>query len=636
MRHLILGTAGHVDHGKTELVRALTGHDTDRLKEEKERGISIELGFAPLPLDEGTFLGVVDVPGHERFVKHMVAGAGGIDLAMLLIAADEGVMPQTREHMEVLRSLEVPGGLIVVSKCDLASGDMLEILGEEIAELTRGTFLEGAPVIETSARTGQGIGELKSALRELASRVPVREASGPFRQPVDRVFHKKGIGVVVTGSCCSGSVRVGDQLELLPRGLSTRVRELQSFNERRTEGRAGERLAVALQGLKLEEVSRGDTLATPGRFRVSTAIDGRIRLSTYWDFEVKNRERVRIHHGAHEVLGRVILLEGDHLSAGESALVQLLLESPLVPAEGDRFVLRKYSPTRVIGGGTVIDPRPERHRRRDAGALDELRLREQGDPADVFSKSVEGAWLRGVAAGDVDATVLGALVRDGRVVEVDGIVFHRGALDALAQDAEDLTAAHQARFPLQWGLDKEELRQKTRFPHGPSVFNSVLEVLGRIRPLFVKGNRVRSGAPQMNLPEDVRNDLTALAARIRQAGLAFPDRSDLERDWKSVHRLSDALQYLRDAGEIVDVGGGGVLHRDAMVLCVQALRELFAKSHEISVPEVKGALGLTRKHAIPLLEMLDAQRVTLRIGNNRVKGPSFPDGGGSDPRSKRP
>jgi len=628
MRHLILGTAGHVDHGKTELVRALTGHDTDRLKEEKERGISIELGFAPLPLDEGTFLGVVDVPGHERFVKHMVAGAGGIDLAMLLIAADEGVMPQTREHMEVLRSLEVPGGLIVVSKCDLASGDMLEILGEEIAELTRGTFLEGAPVIETSARTGQGIGELKSALRELASRVPVREASGPFRQPVDRVFHKKGIGVVVTGSCCSGSVRVGDQLELLPRGLSTRVRELQSFNERRTEGRAGERLAVALQGLKLEEVSRGDTLATPGRFRVSTAIDGRIRLSTYWNFEVKNRERVRIHHGAHEVLGRVILLEGDHLSAGESALVQLLLESPLVPAEGDRFVLRKYSPTRVIGGGTVIDPCPERHRRRDAGALDELRLREQGDPADVVSKSVEGAWLRGVAAGDVDATVLGALVRDGRVVEVDGIVFHRSALDALAQDAEDLTAAHQARFPLQWGLDKEELRQKTRFPHGASVFNGVLEVLGTFRPLFVKGNRVRSGAPQVDLPEDVRNDLTALAARIRQAGVAFPVRSDLERDWKSVHRLSDALQYLRDAGEIVDVGGGGVLHRDAMDLCVQALQELFAKSHEISVPEVKDALGLTRKHVIPLLEMLDTQRVTQRIGNNRVKGPNFPEGGG--------
>jgi selenocysteine-specific elongation factor len=636
MRHLILGTAGHVDHGKTELVRALTGHDTDRLKEEKERGISIELGFAPLPLDEGTFLGVVDVPGHERFVKHMVAGAGGIDLAMLLIAADEGVMPQTREHMEVLRSLEVPGGLIVVSKCDLASGDMLEILGEEITELTRGTFLEGAPVIETSARTGQGIGELKSALRELALRVPVRETSGPFRQPVDRVFHKKGIGVVVTGSCCSGSVRVGDQLELLPRGLSTRVREIQSFNERRTEGRAGERLAIALHGLKLEEVSRGDTLASPSRFHVSTAIDARIRLSTYWDFEVKNRERVRIHHGAHEVLGRVILLEADHLSAGESALVQLLLESPLVPAEGDRFVLRKYSPTRVIGGGTVIDPRPERHRRRDAGALDELRLREQGDPADVILKSVEGAWLHGVAAGDVDASLLGALVKDGRVVEVDGVVFHRSALDALAQDAEDLTAAHQARFPLQWGLDKEELRQKTQFPHGPSVFNRVLEVLGTIRPLFVKGNRVRSGVPQVKLPEDARNELTALAALIREAGAAFPDRSDLEREWKSGYRLSDALQYLRDAGEIVDVGEGGVIHRDAMGRCVQALRELFVTRREISVPEVKDALGLTRKHVIPLLELLDAQRVTLRTGNNRVKGPNFPEGGGSEPRPRRP
>ncbi len=624
MRHLILGTAGHVDHGKTQLVKALTGRDTDRLKEEKQRGISIELGFAPLELDDDTFIGIVDVPGHERFVKHMVAGAGGIDMAMLLVAGDEGVMPQTEEHMEVLQSLGIAAGLVVVSKSDLADDDTMEILREEIADLTRGTFLEDAPLVPVSAKTGHGLDRLKAELARLAAGVPERDTGGAFRQPVDRVFHSKGIGVVITGSCYSGVVKVGDKLEVLPSGLTTRVRELQSFNDKIAEGRAGERLAVALQGLKLEEVSRGDMLVTPGRFAPSYAIDVRVRLATYYDFEVRNRERIRIHHGAREVLGRVILLEHDVLRAGDSAFVQIKLEKPLVPAQGDHLVLRKYSPARVIGGGVVVEPHPERHKRRDTGVIEQLRLKEQGDPAEVLLESIGRGGLDGVRRKDVDDGLIQTLLDGGAVFDVDRVLFHRNALDSLAESVEDLTATHQARFPLQWGMDKEELRQKTKFPHGTPLFNKVLERLGDFRPVYVKGNRVRSGGAGMEVPESARADLAALLERIRSAGVAFPSRRDLEAGWRGEHHLPDALQYLKDTGDVVEIGSDGLIHRESLDFCIEELRRLFGEHEEVSVSDVKNALGVTRKHAIPLLESLDERRITARSGNARVKGPRFP------------
>ena len=624
MRHLILGTAGHVDHGKTQLVKALTGRDTDRLKEEKQRGISIELGFAPLKLDDDTFVGIVDVPGHERFVKHMVAGAGGIDMAMLLVAGDEGVMPQTEEHMEVLQSLGIAAGLVVVSKSDLADDDTMEILREEIADLTRGTFLEDAPLVPASSKTGHGLDRLKAELARLAAGVPDRDTGGPFRQPVDRVFHSKGIGVVITGSCYSGVVKVGDKLEVLPSGLTTRVRELQSFNDKLAEGRAGERLAVALQGLKLEEVSRGDMLVTPGSFAPSTAIDVRVRLATYYDFEVRNRERIRIHHGAREVLGRVILLERDVLQAGDSAFVQIKLEKPLVPAQGDHLVLRKYSPARVIGGGVVVEPHPEQHKRRDTGVIEQLQLKEQGDPAEVLLGSIERGGLDGVRRKDVDDGLIQALLDGGEVFDVDRVLFHRNALDSLAESVEDLTATHQARFPLQWGMDKEELRQKTKFPHGTPLFNRVLERLGDFRPVYVKGNRVRSGGAGMEVPESARADLAALLERIRSAGVAFSSRRDLEAGWRGEQHLPDALQYLKDTGNVVEIGSDGVIHRESLDFCIEELRRLFGEHEEVSVSDVKNALGVTRKHAIPLLESLDERRITARSGNARVKGPRFP------------
>jgi len=624
-RHLILGTAGHVDHGKTELVRALTGHDTDRLKEEKERGISIELGFAPLPLAADVFVGVIDVPGHERFVRQMVAGAGGIDLAMLLVAADEGIMPQTVEHLEVLRSLGVRRGLVVISKLDLVGDETLPLLRESIAALVRGTFLDGAPAVPVSARTGAGLDALRGALLSLARGVETRAATGAFRLAIDRVFHQKGIGVVVTGSCYSGRVAVGDELDLLPLGRRVRVREIQSFGARRTEGAAGERLALALHGAKLDEIERGDMLTTPGRFVAATTVDVRLALAAHGDVEVKNRERVRVHHGAREVLGRVMLLEGDALHPGESGLAQLRLESPVVADARDRIVVRTYSPARVIGGGVVVNPNAEAHRRSDAAAVERLRVREHGDPRAVLAKTAERAGVEGVEETGVDAAAAALLVADGSVVAVSGRLFHRPVLEALAARAAELAFSHTARNPLHWGIDKEELRQRLGFAHGTAVFNRVIDVLATMQPLFIRGNRVRAGAPVLELSASLEAAVGAVRERIRAAGVTFLSRDEASRAWASGERFADVIQLMKDRGEIVELGDG-LVDPEALARCRAVIRELIAARQEVSVGDLKVALGVTRKHAIPLLEYFDEHEVTRRQGNVRVAGPRLREG----------
>jgi selenocysteine-specific elongation factor len=618
-RHFILGTAGHVDHGKTELVRALTGHDTDRLKEEKERGISIELGFAPLELAEGVFLGIIDVPGHERFVRQMVAGAGGIDMAMLLVAADEGVMPQTTEHVEVLRSLGVRHGLVVISKSDLANEETLALVRDEVAELVRGTFLEGAPVVPVSARTGTGLEALRRELLSAALAVDVRAADGPFRLAVDRVFHQKGIGVVVTGSGYSGRVRVGDELDLLPPERRVRVREIQSFGARRTEGLAGERLALAVQGVRLEEIRRGDVLVTPGRFVVTHTLDARVALAAGEGVELANRERVRVHHGAREALGRVILLEGDVLRGGESALAQLRLEEPLVAEAGDRIVLRSYSPARVIGGAVVLEPRAEVHRRSDVAALARLRLREAGDPGDVLAKTVERAGISGIDEADADSSSLAALVARGDVVRIAGRAYHRDALHELAARAVAIAGAHVGRHPLQWGIDKEELRRRLGFPHGAAAFTRVLETLAASSALFTRESRVRAGSPDMTLAPELERAVHELRERIRYAGVAFLSRDELAADWRSPEPFADAAALLKSGGDVVEIGAG-LMHREALERCLERLRLWFATRLELSVGDLKDALGVTRKHAIPLLEYFDQRGYTARRGNARVAG----------------
>ena len=382
MKHVVIGTAGHVDHGKTALVRALTGVDTDRLAEEKRRGLTIELGFARLDFPDGSCAGVVDVPGHEKFIKTMLAGAGGIDLAMLVVAADEGFMPQTVEHLNILSLLGVRRGVVVLTKCDLADADWLAMARAELAARVKGTFLENAPVVETSAATGQGIEDLREMLHALVRQTREKSARVPFRLPIDRVFSVDGFGTVVTGTLIEGALHVGGEAELLPSGTRSRVRNLQVHGENTAIAVAGQRVAVNLAGIKKTDVARGDTLAEPDSVRVSRLLD--VRLSCLRDSErtVENGSRVHFCHGTAARLAKVVLLDRDALAPGESAYAQLRFTEDVAAKCGDRFVIRFYSPLETIGGGIILDDAPARHKRNDAAVLSALAVRENGSGAE--------------------------------------------------------------------------------------------------------------------------------------------------------------------------------------------------------------------------------------------------------------
>lgn len=618
-----MGTAGHVDHGKTELIKALTGTDTDRLKEEKERGISIELGFAPLELEGEVFLGIIDVPGHERFIKNMVAGAGGIDLALLVIAADESVMPQTREHLDVLQSLAISRGIVVISKSDLANEEMRELVKSEVEDLVAGTLFEGAAVIETSVKTGDGLDDLKRAIVDVCRVIEARSANGPFRLPVDRMFIQSGIGQVITGSCYSGTVSVGDHLDLLPAKKRVRVRELQSFNEKRTSGHAGERLAIALQGVKAGDVQRGDVLVTPGAFPVSYMVDARIKLTAFETAELKNRQRIRVHHGAREVLGRVVLLDAETLKSPGDALVQLRLEQPIVAGAGDYFVIRRYSPPHVLGGGKVIDPNSVKHKRFDTQVLDHLALLEKGDPRDIVVKAIVDAGLDGVEKRRLSQEELSLIAGSDALVEIEGFLFHSEVLERLAGRVAAIAIAYCREHPLLFGIDKEELKQKVDFRAPKALFNGVLEQLSRFGPLFLKGSRVRAGDSELKISPALEREIGVVAAAIEKAGLSFLAIDEIQDRSRVRGNFAEIIQFLRDEKRIVKISEKHYIDALALQQCNRRLYKLFEKKTEISVGDFKDEFAMTRKHAIPLLEFMDEQKITIRSGDHRVTGPTL-------------
>jgi selenocysteine-specific elongation factor len=536
-------------------------------------------------------------------------------------------MPQTREHLEVLRSLRVASGVVVISKGDLATDELLGMVRNDVNELVEGTFLQGAPVVVASAKTGDGIEDLKRIILELTRDIGERDRTGPFRLAVDRVFHMQGIGVVVTGSGSSGTVGVGDSLEILPRGKKARVREIQSFGEKREKGYAGERLAIALQGIKLDEIARGDMLVTTSAYSASSHIDARLRVADYAELELKHRERVRVHHFAREVLGRVLLLDADLIRSGEDGLVQLALEEPIVASEGDYFVVRKYSPTRVLGGGRVLVARAARHRRRDPAVIRDLELQETGDAAEKLLKAVETAGLNGVRETALDTETARALLRKGQIAVIDGLVFSRRVLAATAATIERLADEYVKSHPLRYGMDKEELRQRLRFPHPTALFNRFLEAVAGCAPLFVRENRVRTRSDGLSLPPDLRREMDRLEAVLRDAGVFFLRVPEIEMAWTGRSGVRDALEYLREQGIAVRLGDDGYMHAGAVEGCRQVLREWFQSHGELSVGDLKELLGVTRKHAVPLLEHLDRVKMTVREENVRRRGPALESGG---------
>jgi selenocysteine-specific elongation factor len=631
MKQVIMGTAGHIDHGKTQLIKTLTGIDTDRLKEEKERGITIDLGFAHLTCDDGAEVGIIDVPGHERFVRNMLAGVGGIDLVMLVIAADEGVMPQTREHLAICQLLRIKDGLVALTKSDLVDEDWLELVSEDTREFLKGTFLEGRPIVPVSAKTGQGVDELRRVLQTLVARVPPKQLDGKFRLPIDRVFSMRGFGTVVTGTLFSGTIRVEDRVEIYPKGIEAKVRGLQVHNESVAEAVAGQRTAINLQGIDKVELERGDVLGRPAEFLPTFMLDAVLQHLPDAPRPLRHRARLRLHLGTSEIMGRAILLDRDELAAGEEAYVQFRLEAPAIVLPRDRFVIRSYSPVQTIGGGVLLDVQPAKHRRGEAGLSSHFQLLATGAHEEVFAHHLKQATHQGLRLSEfLPRTELSearlrqiaaALQRAGRVRAVNveiGWYLHTDIFDALSRKLRsDLETFHRQN-PLKPNISIEELRAKVR-GLGERVCLLALEQLRHQGDVVVERERVRLATHQVALDDTRERLLNELEAEFLAAGFQ-PPRVEEVFDKLKMGKGHDKelLQVLVDQGRAVRLNDNVVFHRSTLEKVASLLIQYLRNHREITPIDFKDLLGVSRKYAIPLLEYFDSQKITIRIGDKRV------------------
>jgi selenocysteine-specific elongation factor len=635
MRSIIIGTAGHIDHGKSSLVQVLTGKDPDRLPEEKRRGITIDLGFADLDLGD-VRVGFVDVPGHERFVKNMLAGVHGIDAVALVIAADEGVMPQTREHFEICRLLDVRRGLVVLTKTDLVEEELLSLVRAEAEELVSGSFLEGAPIIPVSARTEFGLDELRAALHQIALSVPARSSDFLTRLPIDRAFTMKGFGAVVTGTLVAGEIATADELELLPSGRRVRVRGVQVHGTLVPRAHAGQRTAVNLAGVDATDIDRGMVLAPIGRLQPTQIIDVELSMLAGAPKPIRTRSRLRVHLGAAEALARVRVLNiRGEIRPGESGFAQLRFEQPIIALHQERFIVRSYSPTQTIAGGVVLDPQATKHRGKDLAATERrLRVLSKSEPPDKCAIFVEASGDQGLRLSQIAARTgwtdevlaqVAKAIPETRVVNADGVLISADNFDRLSRLALEEVTLHHQREPLSRGLPRETLRER-RFAHvAPEVFRAVVARLEKDRKLVAEKDVVRSSEHGVELsPADAQLSKT-IAQIYEKAALEAPtfDQVLTAGGIPSNQRVHGRriLQLLLDNGTLIRAHGEMFFHYRAIEHLKSVLRQ-YATDHEpeslIDVATFKDLAGVSRKYAIPLLEYLDSQRFTIRAGDKRI------------------
>ena len=629
-KSIIVGTAGHIDHGKSALVEALTGTHPDRLEEEKRRGITIDLGFAFLE-EDGVRFGFVDVPGHERFVSNMLAGAAGVDLVLLVIAADESIKPQTREHFDICRLLGVKRGVVALTKSDLTDADTLGLVRLEVEDYLRGSFLEGAPIVPVSAKTRAGMPELKRELHHVASEVTGKDAERHFRLPIDRAFAIKGFGAVVTGTLISGGVGAGDEVELFPQRKVLRVRGVQSGGKNVERAVAGQRTAVNLAGIEHTALQRGMALAAPGKFRTTRRIDARLALLLSAP-KMKQRSRVHFHAGTSETIAEVFLYGVNELTPEQSALAHLHLQEEVLALPGDRFIVRQFSPVTTIGGGAVLDALARRPMVRDAGRVAFLETLERGDKVDMLAAMTERAPM-GLVFDEVVART-GWLEDEARAVAQKLAASGRArnvAVDTLMlvpakpfEEVRQKITVRVERFhkenPLLPGISREDLRSSVGRRTRAETFRTALEELVRQKKLEVQGDLVKRAGSAIALEPAEALAKEQIEAAFAAAGLAVPAvREVLSKLPVEAKRAEKILQILLREKSLVRVTPELIFHREALA----RLRERLStykktKGERISVPVFKELTGITRKYAIPLLEYLDRERVTRRAGDERV------------------
>jgi|Deesub1362A_J573_1020465.scaffolds.fasta_scaffold00356_2 selenocysteine-specific elongation factor len=623
MRYVILGTAGHIDHGKSALVRAMTGTDPDRLKEEKERGITIDLGFANITYPDGLTIGIVDVPGHERLVRNMLAGAGGIDIVLMVIAADEGVMPQTREHLAICDLLGVKRGLIAVTKSDLVDQEWLELVIDDVRRFVKDTFLEDAEVIPVSSKTGYNIETLKEALREMALLVEPKPANSIFRLYVDRVFTLKGFGTVVTGTAISGSIEVDSVVEILPMGIMAKVRGLQSHGRGIERAFAGQRVAINLQGVEKDEIKRGDVVATPQRLVPSYAVDTSVKILKDAPITgIKNGSLVHFHTGSAELTARVVLYEKDELQPGDSTFCQFRFKRPVVVMSGDRFIIRRFSPLTTVGGGEILDPTPIKRRRQEA--LEKLKGLNDGDIEQRLRIKIRDYGLNGLGRSEVEGWIkaesdridnaLGSLLEKGMILSIDGRLVSKESFDDFSTKVISIVEGFHKDNPLREGMQKDSIRAYFKGV-GQKSFDSLISL---VDGLVIEKDIVRLRDFQVSIADEKRQIMDRILNLLEKSGFQPPMKSDLSKMLSiNESELTELLRLMTSEGRLVRINDALYLPGSAYRKMLSRLKDFFRKKQEMTVSEFRDMLNTTRKYALPYLEHLDSNKITLRVGDVR-------------------
>lgn len=626
MKNIIIGTAGHVDHGKTALIKALTGIETDRIKEEKKRGITIELGFAYLDLPDGEKAGIIDVPGHEKFVKNMLAGAGGIDLALLVVAADEGFMPQTREHLGILSLLNISEGIIVITKKDMVDDDWLEVVCEDVRSEVKGTFLENAQIIPVSSYTGEGIEQLKTAIFELIDQnTQIKNLDIPFRIPVDRIFSVDGFGTVITGTLIEGRMKVGDPVTIYPSRIESRVRNLQVHSHDVTEAYAGQRVAVNLAGLKKTDLNKGDVVAVPNSMHTTMMIDIKLNILRDCEREILNGTRLHLYHGARDVLCKVILLDRDSISAGESCYAQLRLEEEIAVKTGDRFVLRFYSPLETIGGGVILDSNPFKHKRNDPAVLESLHIKESGSGKEKISAALHDYSSRfetldflqvqtAIPKEQFDQQIQ-KLLKDKTAFRVsDSIVIHSDYLTHLKDTAVRLLSAYHQENPLRDGMKKDEFRSKFLHFDDIAVIDKITDSL--VNRKFLKYVNGCVALADFEVQKD--DNLEEIEAAFREGGFSPESPDQIATRFPKVKNYRQVVESLVNTGRLVRVEDKILLHVDYYEKALSMAKEHIAQNGQITLAEMRDLMGASRKFAVAVLEYWDRRNITKKVGDARV------------------
>ncbi len=635
MQNVIVGTAGHVDHGKTCLIKALSGIDTDRLKEEKKRGITIELGFANLIDTDGVHIGIIDVPGHEKFVKNMLAGIGGIDLVLLVIALDEGVMPQTVEHFEILKMLQIRQGIVVLTKSDTVDSDWADMVEEDVRELIKGSFLEQAELIRVSSYTGENIDVLRQKIVAMAKQAGRRrEEKELFRLPIDRVFTMEGFGTVVTGTLVEGMCEAGQEVMVYPQERLLKIRGVQSHGQKEEKASAGQRTAINLAGIKKEELSRGEVLAYPGSLVNSTMVDATLRLFDSTQRKLKNGDRVHLSYGSAQAIGKVILLDCDVVEAGQEALVQIRFDDPICVKRNDKFIIRFYSPVETFGGGTVLNPAADKHKRGQESVIESLRLKKTGTDIEILEQMVNEESRRFPEAKDLaawmDMTVseaekmLDTLRNKKKILHLnDGSFVGKAYWERVSGLANEVLAHFHRENPIVEGMDREELKsrlaERMHLQSGKKA-EALMAELEKRKVITIQGSIVSVAGFTVSYSDEASQMMTDMENIYKKAGIEVPSTDELVGAYKDRKQARQVLSELTKKGILVKAGTGVLMHKEHWERALGVLREHLASHPQITLGEFRDLLGTSRKYAVMLLETYDQMKITKKIGDARVPG----------------